>query len=219
MLLTDDVVSVLILHHPLQIAVIAVFLAPKLLCDPFLLLSCAVLNAVLHNAGCELVLGENQKLVGDIGDHLVPIIGLSVLDDMLGDVVTKLVTDQGCGMSVNFGQDEPFIVLASKLQGSLDDPASVGVESKLTDSSFEAVHDESDIFAGNQLNNLLHDMVSVLVLQDLEDFRLQLTHELGLLLDENVFKCLKYSISLGRLYLGRLGGTNLLNYSASVHLD
>ena len=219
MLLTDDIVPVLILHHSLQIGVIAAWLV-HLVRNPSPLLGCTVLNALLHDIGCKLVLGVNQQLAGNMGDDLGPILRWSMLDDMLRDVVAKLVVDQGLGVSVNFGQDGLLVVLVSIFQDSLDDSAGVRMLCKLSDPSFERVHDKSDRVTRNHLDNLLHDMVSVLVLQNLDDFRLQLLRKLGLLLDENVIKCLKYSISLGSAYLGRLGdATNLLHNSASIHLD
>jgi hypothetical protein len=53
------------------------------------------------------------------------------------------------------------------------------------------------VLAGDQLNDFLDDMVAVLVSDNIQNIRLQLLCELGLLLNENMLQRLDTDISLG----------------------
>lgn len=173
------------------------------------------------------MLGQREQLAGDDTDHLRSVVLITVLNYVLGHIVAVLVRDQELGAAVDLFHDHRLVGIGAMLQDPLDDPATVGMGRELADASPEAVHDEVDVLARHQLDDLLDHVVPVLVLDDSQYIGLQLLDQLCLLLDECMLQYLlqkhvsrtrerggiSYDL-VGRWYL-----SYLLNNSAGVHLD
>lgn len=131
---------------------------------------------------------QRQELVHDKADHLGAVLGFPLLDDMLCHVVSVLVSDEHLGAAVQLLHHCFLVGFGPVLESPLDNSATVLVGSELANTVFEAVHDEIDVLPGNQGDDLLDDVVSVLLLDDLQDIRLQLLDQFGLLLDKDVLQ-------------------------------
>lgn len=92
--LTDDIVSKLVSHHLLQCVVSIGAGSCQLLSNGGALRWCAVLNALLHNIGRKFMLGKGEELAHDKLNDPLAILRLAVLDDVLGDIVTVLVSNE-----------------------------------------------------------------------------------------------------------------------------
>lgn len=94
MQLTDHIVAVLITHEADQGAVAALVDTRQRANHLPTLGLLAVFNALLDHIAGELVLGVSQELRHHHCDHARPVFIFTILDDMLDDIVAKLIRDQ-----------------------------------------------------------------------------------------------------------------------------
>lgn len=132
-----------------------------------------------------------NKVLDDQVDDLRTILGLAVLDDMLGNVVTILILDKLERSNVKFVKDRSLGLLVAVLQHPLDHAAAVRVGCQRMHLVGEGIYDEVNVFGRNALDGFLNDMIPVLILDTLEDVALQLFNQLGLLVDEDVLESLR----------------------------
>lgn len=149
-----------------------------------------MLDALLHDVGGELVLGEDGQLRHDEGNHLGTVIGRAIRDDMLRHIVAVLVHDQHLGAAVQLLHDGLLVCLVPMLKSTLDHTAPIRMRRQLADTSPEAIENETNVLPRHCLNDLLDDVVSVLVLHDCENLGLEFLDQLSLLLNEHVRKSL-----------------------------
>jgi hypothetical protein len=82
---------------------------------------------------------------------------------------------------VEFLENSSLIVWFAVLQDPLNNPAAVRMSSKDVDLAPEGIDDELYVFSRYTLDSLLNNMVSILILDTLENISLQLFNELSLL--------------------------------------
>lgn len=189
--LTDDIVAILVTHQAEQRTLTPLVGRCQRGDDVVSLALLAELDTLLNHIAGELVLGVSKELRHHDLNHAGPILLLAVLNDMLDDVVSKLVGDEVGSASMKLSQNGFTVHLFAVLQHSLDDTAAIGVCSEAVNLAPEGVDDELDILRGHTLDSLLNDMVAILVSHALEDVVLQLLDHGGLLVGEDVLEGLK----------------------------
>jgi len=75
-------------------------------------------------------------------------------------------------------------------QYPLNDTAAIGMGSENVDLASEGLDDELNMFSRNSFDGFLDDVVSVLILDTLEDVRLEFLNKFSLLIREDMFKSL-----------------------------
>lgn len=201
-MLTDYVVSILVLHEELEWTRAIVF-GDDHLHDTATLVLAPVLDALLDDVGGEFVFGELEEVFGDEGDDFGFVCWLAVLDDVLGylvvlvgvvlwgektNVVAVLILDEVVGADVEFGEDACLGFLVAVLQHSLDYPTSIWMCRQRVNLSVEGIDNELDMLSWNPLDSLLDNVVSVLVLDAGEDMSIKLFNELSLLVHKDMFE-------------------------------
>ena len=127
------------------------------------------------------MLRQSQQLSRDDLDNLGTVFGLSVLDDMLGNIIAILVCDEHRSALVQLLEDASLVLGLAVLQNPLNDSASIRVGSENVDLTSESLDDELDVLSWNSLDGFLHNVVSVLILDTFKDVSLKLGDELSLL--------------------------------------
>jgi len=159
------------------------------------------LDTLFDNIASELVLRVCQELGHDNDDHAVAILLVTILNDMLDDIVTELIRDEvGCAC-MEFTKNRFTINFFAVLEHSLDNPATIRVSCKSVHLATERIDDELDIVRGHSLNRLLNNVVTVLVSNALQHMILQLFDHSGLLVSENVLEGLLNNATT--IHLGR----------------
>ena len=159
----------------------------------------AELDALFDNIASELVLRVCQELGHDNDDHAVAILLLTILNDMLDDIVAELIRDEVGRACMEFTKNRFTINFFAVLEHPLDNPATIRVGCKSVHLATERVDDELDIVRRNSLNCLLNNVVTVLVSNALQHMILQLFDHRGLLVGEDMLE-------------------GLLNNTATIHL-
>ena len=106
-------------------------------------------------------------------------------------------------------------MLLAIFQHALYDPTAILVGRQFLNVTSEGVDDELDMFSGYSLESFLNHMVSILILDALENAVLKFPNQLRLLVGQNVFQSLR---RLARSASKNPSETNLLHYTATVHL-
>ena len=109
-----------------------------------------------------------QQLASHQVDYPGSVIGLAVLDYMLGHVVAVLVLDKGKSAGVQLSQNRCLGILVAVFQHALDHAASVRMGCQGLHLAVERLDDELDVFGRHPLDRLLDDVVAVLVLDALQ---------------------------------------------------
>lgn len=94
--LTNHVISILILHHQLQRTGSVAVHKSDLSHDRSSLLIRSILDALFNDVGSKLVFRKRQQLRSHNLDHLGTIIWSSMLDNVLKNIVTILISDEHC---------------------------------------------------------------------------------------------------------------------------
>jgi hypothetical protein len=125
-------------------------------------------------------------------EHPVLVSRAAFLHDMLHDVIAVLIGNHaGLHAFVKLGQDYRLCLeVLWSFQATLYDPTTIRVQTEMLDLSQEGRIDESDRVRVATLDGLLDNVVAVLVLDALHDVVLQLTHQGGLLFDQDVLQSL-----------------------------
>lgn len=144
--------------------------------------------------------GEGEKLAHDQLDDALAILRLAILDNVLSDVVAVLVGNEDLSRGVELAHDLRLVALGAMLEQPLDDPAAVGVRGQGCHLSTHSVHDEVNVLSRHQLNDLLHNMVAVLVLDDAQDLGFQLPCQCSLLLNQDVLQGLTGETQSAKAY-------------------
>ena len=79
----------------------------------------------------------------------------------------------------------------AEFEYSLDHTASKRMSSKSLDLPVESFNDKLDISGWNAFNGLLDNVVSILIFDTLQDVLMQFSHEVSLLVSQNMFQCLR----------------------------
>lgn len=109
------------------------------------------------------MLGEREELAHDQLDNPLAVLRFAILDDMLGDIVAVLVSNQNLGRSVELAHDFCLVFLGAVFQQSLNDAAAIGVGCQRSNLAAYCIHDEVDVLPWDKLNDLLDNMVAILV--------------------------------------------------------
>lgn len=109
------------------------------------------------------MLGEREELAHDQLDNPLSVLQFAVLDDMLGDVVAVLVSNQNLSRSVELAHDFCLVFLSAVFQQSLDNAAAIGVGCQRSNLAAHCIHNKVDVLSWDELNNLLDNMVAVLI--------------------------------------------------------
>ena len=125
--LTNHIISILILHHQLQGTGSVAVHKSDLSHDRSSLLIGSILDALFNDVGSKFVLRKRQQLRSHNLDDLGTIIWSSMLDDVLSNIITILISDEHCRALVKFLKDCDLILWFAVLQNSLNDSAAVWV--------------------------------------------------------------------------------------------
>lgn len=138
-----------------------------------------------------------------------------MLDNVLHHVVAVLVDNQRRSRGVDFLEHRSASMLLTILQHALYDPTAILVGRQFLNVTSEGVDNELNMFGGYPLESFLNHMVSILILHALENAVLKFPNQLRLLVGQNMFQSLR---RLARSAIEDPSGTNLLHYTATVHL-
>lgn len=109
---------------------------------------------------------------------------------MLRNIVSVLISDEhGCAL-VKFFEDSSLIMWFAVFQNPLDNTATVRMGGKNVNLASECLDDELNMLCWDTLDGFLNHMVTVLVLDTLQNIGSKLFDELGLLIGENMLECL-----------------------------
>ena len=143
-------------------------------------------EALLHDIARELVLAVALQTLDHKLKHSLSIGIKAELHYMLCDVVAKAV--------VQLCQDCLSCHIFAILKTSLNDSASIGVDTEVLDLASESLEDERYVFGVATFDGLLDDVVSVLVFDASQDILLQFANERSLLIVEYMFESLVKSV-------------------------
>ena len=76
------------------------------------------------------------------------------------------------------------------LQNSLNNTTAIGVNSECMGLASEHLYNEGDMLCRDSLDRFLNNVIAILILDKFKNIYLQLFNEFGLLVDQNMFKCL-----------------------------
>lgn len=190
MVLTDHVVAVLVLDQLLHWANSSLVHGANDFHDPTPLLVGAVLDALLYDVAGKLVPRVHNQLRRDDRDNLQPVLQPAVDDDVLGDIVSVLVDYQVLGTLMKLFQDVRFHWILAMLEHALNDPTTIRMRGQMLHLVRERIDDETDVLGRDALDSFLNDMVAILILDTLQNLALKFLDQRGLLVGENVLKCL-----------------------------
>lgn len=151
-------------------------------------------EALLHDIARELVLAVALQTLDHKLKHSLSIGIKAELHYMLCDVVAKGVANQGGHAVVQLCQDCLSCHIFAILKTSLNDSASIGVDTEVLDLASESLEDERYVFGVATFDGLLDDVVSVLVFDASQDILLQFANERSLLIVEYMFESLVKSV-------------------------
>lgn len=107
-------------------------------------------------------------------NHTSSVLLLAIFNDVLDNIVSKLVRDECCSASMQLSQDRLAVLLLAVFQHPLDDSAAIWMGGKSVHLAFEGVDDELHILRRNPLDGLLDHMVAILISDTLQDMALKL---------------------------------------------
>lgn len=129
-------------------------------------------------------------------DAILVLWDLSVLENVLDDIVSKLIIGELVDISHDCVQDGPCLVVSAILKNPLYDSASVGVQTELADSLGLVKHrvdDELDRLLRHLLDAFLDHMVAILIIDTVKHCILQLLYEELLLIESDHFEGLLHN--------------------------
>lgn len=135
-----------------------------------------------------------EELAGDHLNDLSAVLGLAMLNHMLGHVVAVLILDKRKGASVEFFQYRSLGFLIAVFQHALNHTTAVRMGCKGLNLTLECRDDELNVLRGNPLDGLLDHVVAILVLHTLENMTIKLFDQRGLLIGQDVFKSLRKTL-------------------------
>jgi len=215
-LLTNHIIAVLVTDQGQRWLFSFVTDSGEELQDLRLLTGFAKLNTFLDDIAGKLVLRVHEELGYDDRYDLAPVLLLSVLNDMLDDIISELIDDQCRHAAVEFAEYRLSGIFFTMFQHSLYDPTSIGMGGEALDLLVEGTDDELDMLGWNSLNCFLNDVVAILILNTFQNIVLKFFHDAGLLVNQNVFQCLKDNIS--KALIDAKEDSYLLDHPAAVHL-
>lgn len=189
--LTYHIISILIFHHQLQGTGSVTVHHGDLGHDRSSLFVGSILNALLNNVGGELMLRKCQQLCSDNFDNLGSVIWSAMLDDMLSDIVAVLISDEHGRTLVKLLEDCDLIMWFAVLQDPLNDSTAVWMSCQSVNLTPECFNDELYVLGWDTFNGFLYNVVTILVLDTLENIGVQFLGKLGLLIGEHMFECLE----------------------------
>lgn len=92
-----------------------------------------------------------------------------------------------------------LVFVRTVFKHALDDTAAIWVAGKGMDLALEGLEDESDVLHWDSFDSFLNDVVTVLVLDTLENIWLKLFDELSLLISQYMFEslCILITFAMG----------------------
>lgn len=111
-----------------------------------------------------------------------------MLNDMLSNVVTILVSDKHRRTLVKLFENASLVMRFAVFQYSLNDSAAIWMGGQNMNLSSESFDDELNMLGWNSLNGLLHYVIAVLVLDTLENVGLKFLDEFCLLICKDMFQ-------------------------------
>lgn len=187
---TDDIVAVLVPDQGLQRAFALFIRRRQRVGDLLSLVRGAELDALLHHVAGELVFGQVQQVAGDQSDDLGPVLGVSMLNHVLSDIVAVLIDDERRRAPVQLLQHGRPGRLFAMFKHALDDAAAVRVRRQRMDLPRERVDDEPNVLRRYPFDGFLDHVVPVLVFDALEHVLFELLDQLRLLIDQDVLESL-----------------------------
>ena len=113
-----------------------------------------------------------------------------MLNDMLCDIVAILINNQIRRATVQLLQKVTPRGLLTMFKHPLDYSAAVWMSCQTMHLSRESIDDELDMFGWNSFDCFLHNMITILILDTLENLMLQLFDQRSLLVYQDVFESL-----------------------------
>ena len=163
------------------------------------------------------MLREVNQLAGYEIDDLVPIFFFAMLNDMLCHVVAVLVYDECVRAGVKFLEDGSLCLALAVLKHPLDDSTAIRMGRQAMNLTSEGIDDELDMLRWNSLDGFLNYVVAILVLDAFQDVHVELFDQSGLLVDQDMLKCLYWSVMRMTGHSHR--STYLLHHPATIHLQ
>lgn len=163
--------------------------------DALALLDRGELDALLHNIAGKLLCSKADQVPGDDRNDLVAVALPTVLDDVLGDIVTVLVDNQVGSADMKLVKDVRLGRLVTVFQHALDDPTAVWMRRQMVYLVGKGVDDERNVLSRDPLDSLLNHMITVLVLDAFQNLVLELLDQAGLLIDQDVLEGLTNLVS------------------------
>lgn len=187
---TDNIVSILVTHQPQERAFTSLIQSRQRLDDLAALRLMAKLDTLLHHVARKLVFREGKQLRHHHVDHARPVLLLSILYDVLDDIVSELIRNEVDGAAVELGQDRLTVDFLTVLEHPLYDSTAVRVCSEPTHLPLEGIDDKLHVRRWDSLNGLLDHVVAVLIAHAFQDIILKLLDHRCLLVREDVLQCL-----------------------------
>ena len=200
LLLTDDIIAILISNKHLDRTLALIIFQSQDVNDLFPFLLAPELNTLFHNITCKLMFGECHEVEDDEIDNSPSIFRPTMFNDVLRDIVTVLIVDEGLGASMKLLQYRGSCGLLTMLKHTLNDAATIWVGCVFTNFTLKCIDDELDVLRGHSFDRLLHHMVAVLVFHAFHNIMLELLDQGGLLIRQDMFQCL-LRVSRGALLL------------------
>lgn len=120
-------------------------------------------EALFNHIACELLARKRNEIRFDDDKYSVPILCVTLLDDVLDDIVSILIGHEGGRMRVKFLQNIRFGRLFAELQQPLNHAAPIWMHRELWYLTSEGIDDETDVLEWDQFDNLLDDVVAMLI--------------------------------------------------------
>jgi hypothetical protein len=207
--LLNDVVTISILHHGIQSTIqlrtskvcdllgeLIVGLE-ELVNDLLLVLLAAMLKALFDDIASELVVAQLDHAALDTFNYpIFVILAPALLQDVLDHIVAKLVLSKSLDVQDDCLNNRVGLGVMTFLEDSLNNSAAIGVEAQVLH-MIRLVEDgvkyEVNLFAGHFLNAFLDDMISILIINAINDGFLKLLNEQLLLFKGNYFESFLYN--------------------------
>ena len=207
--LLDDVVAISILHHGIQSTI--QLRAPKvcdllgelivgleeLVNDLLLVLLASMLKALFDDIACELVVAQLDYAALDaFDDPIFVFLAPALLQDVLDHIVAKLVLGKGLDVQDDCLNNRVGLGVMAFLEDSLNNSATIGVEAQVLHMVRlveDGVKDEVNLLTGHFLNAFLDDMISILIINAINDGFLKLLNKQLLLFKGNYFESFLYN--------------------------
>ena len=164
----------------------------ELINDLLLVLLAAMLKALLDDIACEFVVAQLDHAALDTFNYPIFVfLAPALLQDVLDHIVAKLVLGKGLDVQDNCLDNWVGLGVMAFLEDSLNNSAAIGVKAQVLHMVRliqDCVKYEVNLLTGHFLNAFLDDMISVLIINTINDSFLKFLNKQLLLFKRNYFE-------------------------------